>query len=107
MVGGTPWKKECPSFNVALSLKLAKWENALWHDFESKILGVTPSNVVVPTLKHRLLAEAAYWCAHVTNALGIKIGRARLQRFVADYDGRTSALATARQELFGDIERWR
>ena len=106
-VGGLPWKDKYDSYLPVISLKLSKKENALWHDFETKILGVSPSIAAVPSLRLRVLASAMVFCERMANLFGIKIGQARMQRIIAAYDGHSTSLATARQELFGDIERWR
>ena len=103
MAGGLPWKKVCASYNMAIALRLSKTECALWRDFESKVLGVTPSVAAEPSPRIRRKASLMLLATRITNLLHVKIGRARLQRIVTAYDGRSTALVTARQDLFGDL----
>ena len=99
--------KVCSSYNMAIRLRLTKLECALWRDFESKVLGVAPSVAAEPSPRIRRKASLMLLATRITNLLHVKIGRARLQRLVAAYDGRSTALVTARQDLFGDIDRWK
>ena len=101
-IGGLPWLKKCFSYNPVISLKLSQEECSLWRDFELKILDLPPSTAVVPSLRLRMLASVALLCARMATLFGIKIGQARLQRTIAAYDGRSTALVTARQDLFCD-----
>ena len=103
---GWPWLK-CQNYCHALFLRLTRDECALWRDFETRILGLPPSVSTSPTLKQSLLAMSALVGARFANALGVKIGRATLQECVAEYDCHSSALENARQDLFGDIDRWK
>ena len=103
---GWPWLK-CQNYCHALFLRLTRDECALWRDFETRILGLPPSVSTNPTLKQRLLAMSALVGARFANVLGVKIGRATLQECVAEYDCHSSALENVRQDLFGDIDRWK
>jgi lipopolysaccharide biosynthesis glycosyltransferase len=106
--GGCGWPFPKPKFYYhVLWLGLIRDAFDLWRDFETRVLDLPPLPRVKFDMRSRLLAMLFLFGARIANLLGYKVGHARLQRFVADCDHRTSALVTARQDLFGDIERWR
>ena len=96
--GGMPWTNRINAFRVVF-LRLSREECSIWRDFETRILGVSPSSAGASTLRQNVLATALLLGARLTNLLGIKIGHAQLQRYVAAYDGGSSALAAVRRDL--------
>jgi lipopolysaccharide biosynthesis glycosyltransferase len=100
--GGYPWRTRCESPNVVLGLRQSGEECALWRDFETRILNLPPSAAVRPSLKLRLIERTSAICARTASLLGIRIGHGSFQDALAAFGHHTSALARARQELFGD-----
>ena len=100
--GGWPWIRGKKCWH-ALSLSLSKEECLLWRDFESCILGLSPSVATYPSMGHRVLAFGALIAARVANRFGVGIGFGGLQRCVAEYDCHTSALGEARREIFENM----
>ena len=100
--GGTPWQKKYANGKQTLCSKLLQPFNALWHDFETRILGVPATLPVRPSFVHRLQAEVALIVSLLANALGVKVGNGAFQKTVAFYRGaRPPALEGVREELFG------
>ena len=108
IAGGCGWPFPKPScLHHVMWLRLSRCVFKLWWNFEKRVLGFRPVVRVTPALRLRILSEVAIFAARLTNLFGIRIGHARVQRFVAAYSGRSTSLATARQALFGDIDRWK
>lgn len=101
--GGYPWRTCCESHNCAMALRRSGEECALWRDFETHVLGLSPSFAVRPPRKLRLFDRAATAVARTASLLGVRIGHGSFQDAVAAFDGRTSALSQARRALFGEI----
>lgn len=99
--GGCPWERRCEDSKKALVMKLLKSSNSLWHDFETRILGVPASRPVRPAFALRLQAEIALAVSLLANALGVNVGSGGLQKNVALYRSRHPALEGVRRELFG------
>ena len=97
--GGMPWTNRIDAFRVVF-LRLSREECAIWRDFETRILGLSPSRPGKATRRQELAATFLLAGARLANLLKLKIGHTRLQRYVAAYDGRSDALATARQDVF-------
>ena len=82
-------------------MDLAKEEFALWLDFEKCVLNLSLPGHEKPSPKLRLQASALLMLERLGNLLGFHVGHGRFQELVAAHDKNTSALAIARQELFG------
>ena len=84
-------------------MDLAKEEFALWLDFEKRVLDLSLPGHEKPSPKFRLQASALLMLERLGNLLGFHVGHGRFQELVAAHDKNTSALAVARQELFGEV----
>lgn len=107
--GGWPWAR-CKNVYDALCWGRTREESSLWRAFETKILGLDPSVAETPSAGRRALAWGVLSVCRLANRLNVAIpGRACLQELVAAYDGRSPALAHAKEELltcFADRGAW-
>jgi len=96
-----PWET-CRNYLNVIWLAITKEENAIWLDFETRILGLSLPGATKPALRLRLLASGVLLLGRIATRLGIQIGNGGFQALVAMHDKNTPALANARREVFGD-----
>lgn len=97
--GGWPWTR-CKNAYDAMCIRLSREACAIWHDFESGVLGLSPSVASRPSLRQGVCGAAALAVSRLMNFLALPIpGHRTLQELVADHDVRSSALANARASL--------
>jgi len=98
-----PWET-CRIYQHVTWLAIAKEECAIWLDFETRILGLSLPGPTKPALRLRLVAAGVLLMMRLATRLGSQVGHGGFQSLVAAHDKKTSALATARREVFGDDE---
>ncbi len=98
--GGWPWVK-CKNAFDAMCIRLSREACAIWHDFETDVMGLSPSVASKPSLRQGVRGVAALAVSRLMNFLALPIpGHRTLQELVADYDVRSAALANVRSALF-------
>ena len=103
------WKTTCSTTREVLSLRFQRTQPSPWRVFETHILNLPPLDPK-PTPRLFWRTMLLLFFVRLANLLGIKIGHGRLgrlQQFVATYAGRVPAFEKARQNLIGDIDRWK
>ena len=84
--GGWPWVRPKNGFD-AMCVSLSREACAIWHDFESRVLGLPPSAAAKPTRFQSLYGKILLWVSRLMNHLSLPIPRHRtLQELVAAYD---------------------